>query len=125
MYVERVFCPTCRHAVRVTTTEGHHDGQATLPDGQQLVCLDFGEGCCEGACPLSGTSGVVMGVRLARSHLRDEAFRRVTTWCEGCQSAREMEVLDGQYAFCPDCGTTNRWVALEGDDDSVVSLTVR
>lgn len=121
MYVERVFCPTCQHPVKVTTTEDHHDAHATLPDGHQLVCLDFAEGCCEGPCPLSGTAGIVMGVRLARSHLRDETFRLATVWCEGCQEAREMEVLDAHYAFCPVCGSTNRMVTLEGEGDGTIS----
>lgn len=122
--VDHVFCPGCEHEVRLTVTEAHHDGQANLPEGGQVVCLDFGAGCSDRRCPLTGSPGVVMGVRLARSHLHDEAFESVTATCGACGQLAEMEILDDSYAFCPVCGSTSRWVVLDlGSGDQVFVTT--
>jgi hypothetical protein len=120
-----VFCPGCDHEVRLTLTESPpRDGHANLPDGAELVCLDFGEGCSGGPCPLTGAAGIVMGVRLARSHLNDAHFKTINATCQACGNVTELEVIDGEYVFCTVCETTSRWTVLELDDGSKVGVTL-
>ncbi|HSM36469.1 MAG TPA: hypothetical protein VK837_08750 [Longimicrobiales bacterium] len=121
---EDAYCPGCNRSIRLVTTRDHGDAHANLPDGAQLVCLDFGAGCTDGRCPVTGALGLVMGVRLARSHLNDEGFETVTARCCACESVADMEVLDREYVFCPVCETTSRWVALEVDGAERITLTL-
>lgn len=123
MKVERVFCPSCRHAVRMGVTDDHGHAHANLPDGGQLVCLDFSGACGEGTCPLSGRPGIVMGVRLARSHLNDDAFQKVHGPCASCGSLVALEMLDANHAICPECEATNRYVFVDLEDGSAVAVT--
>lgn len=121
----KAFCPSCRHHVRLTVTPAPpRSGQANLPEGAELVCLDFGEGCTSSSCPFSGTSGIVMGVRLARSGMRpEEDWKVVQGRCQGCGQMVDLEVLDKTYGYCPICGTTNRFVLLELDDETAIAIT--
>lgn len=116
---DRAYCPGCNRSIRLVSTPDHRDGQANLPDGQEVVCLDFGTGCTEGRCPVTGALGIVMGVRLARSHLQDEVFETVRARCQACGQVGDLEVLDETYAFCPVCETTSRWAVLDLDEGAV------
>ena len=66
-----------------------------------------------------------MGVRLARSHMNDEAFKTIHARCEGCGEVSDLEVLDDTFALCTLCNTTNRWVKLQLGDESEITLTGR
>lgn len=123
MDTQTVYCPGCNHKVRLTVTPEHRDGHANLAEGAEVVCLDFGGGCADGRCPMTGSPGIVMGVRLARSHLRDEAFDTLHTRCQACGNVVDMEVLDDRYAFCPVCESTQQWVMLELDPDTQITFT--
>lgn len=116
------YCPGCNHKVRLTVTRDHGHAQANLPDGAQVVCLDFGEGCAEGTCPLTGRPGIVMGVRLARSHL-DHDWKTIHARCESCGEIAELEVLDAHYAVCPLCDSTNRYMMLRTGNEGTIALT--
>lgn len=120
---QRVYCPGCNHKVRLVVTEAHREGHANLPDGAQLVCLDFGQGCSEGTCPLTGRPGVVMGVRLARSRLNDDAFRTVHGECGSCGQLAALEMLDDEHAVCPVCQATNTYVVLDLEGGGAVAVT--
>lgn len=120
---ERTFCPTCRHAVRLSVTEAHGHAHANLPDGGQLVCLDFSGACGEGTCPLTGRPGIVMGVRLARSHMNDAAFQKIHGPCGSCGQTVALEMLDASHAICPECEATNSYVFIDLEDGSAVALT--
>lgn len=120
---ERVYCPGCDHEVRLTRPDTPR-GHANLRDDARIVCLDFGQGCSEGSCPLTGSPGIVMGVRLARSHLADEAFETLHTRCGACGTVADLEVLDETYAFCPLCEATTRWMVLEADPGGKVVVSV-
>lgn len=120
------YCPGCQREVQLTVGQAPlYRGHANLPDGAEVVCLDFGEGCAGLRCPLTGTPGIVMGVRLAKSHMADESFRTLTARCDACGNVAEMEVLDSEHAFCPICESTSRWILLDMDPDSTVSVTVK
>jgi hypothetical protein len=121
---DRAYCPGCNRSIRLVTTPEHRDGHASLPDGADVVCLDFGAGCTEGRCPVTGAMGIVMGVRLAKSHLRDEAFQTVRATCQACDNVAELEILDDSHVFCPICEATSRWALLAMDDDGGIALTL-
>ena len=126
MKTEVAFCSGCGHQVRLVFTDPPpHDGQANLPDGAQIVCLDYHEGCSGGKCPNTGASGVVMGVRLARSHMSDETFRTIRARCDACGQVSDLEIIDANYALCTLCNATSRWVVLRLSDDSEITLTGR
>ena len=119
---DTVYCPGCNHKVRLAITPDHRDGHANLPEGGAVVCLDFGEGCSEGTCPLTGRPGLVMGVRLAKSHLPHEA-RTLTAHCDACGQVADMEVLDRTHAVCSVCGSTNEYVIVPVDQTHAIAVT--
>lgn len=123
MSTEVVFCPSCRHGVRIGVTEAHRDGQANLPAGGQLVCLDFSGACGDGTCPLSGSRGVVMGVRLAKSHLNDGAFQQIHGPCASCRALVALKMLDESHAICPECESVNEYVFVDMEDGGALALT--
>ena len=123
MKTDMAYCPACGHRVRLVFTDPAHDGQANLADGTEIVCLDYRQDCSDGTCPATGKSGIVMGVRLARSHMNDERFATVHARCAACEQVSEMDVLDDHFAYCRVCDTTNRWVMLRLEDGSGVALT--
>ena len=123
--IRKTFCSHCDKDVEVAVTPGvHRSGHATLGDPGELVCLDFGDVCDGGICPLAKLRPVVMAVRLARSGLREE-WTTVRAACEGCGQVSDLKVLDQDHAFCDLCGSTNTWMVLEFDDDGKVAVTGR
>ncbi|MDX1646234.1 MAG: hypothetical protein R3304_03730 [Longimicrobiales bacterium] len=124
MKTEIAYCGGCGHKVRLVFTDPPpHDGHANLKDGAEIVCLDYQEGCTGGTCPMTGTPGIVMGVRLAKSHLADDSFETVHARCGACGQLSDLEVLDENYALCTICETTNSWVRMRLPDESEVILT--
>lgn len=125
MKTEMAFCSGCGHKVRLVFTDPPpHDGQANLREEAEIVCLDYKEGCTAGRCPNTGKPGIVMGVRLAKSHMNDATFKTVRARCEGCGEISDLEVLDASFALCTLCNTTNRWVMLDLGD-STITVTGR
>jgi len=121
----KIYCNHCRKEVVVVISPGaSRGGHANLQDHDEVVCLDFGDQCDGEVCPLSQLRPVVMGVRLARSDLREE-WTTVRAQCEGCGQVSDLKVLDGEHAFCVLCGTTNTWMVLEFDDDGRVAVAGR
>lgn len=124
MKMERAYCPKCHHRVRLVFTDPPpHDAQPNVPDGAEIVCLDYVPDCSGSSCPRTGKAGIVMGVRLARSHLNDEGFASLRARCSACGQISQMEILDETFAYCRLCGTTNQWVKMRLDDGSDVVLT--
>jgi len=123
----KTYCTHCQKEVHVAVSPAPpRGGQASLPDHDEVVCLDFGDKCDGDICPLSKYRPVVMGVRLAKSGLRPEGeWRMLRAQCEGCGQLSNMEVLDLEHVYCSLCGTTNTWMVLELDDDGGVVVTGR
>ena len=120
---QKTYCTHCQREVEVAVSRGApRSGQANLRESDDLVCLDFGEDCDGDLCPLSRCRPVVMGVKLARSGLR-ERWTTVRAQCEGCGQVSDLEVLDREHAFCPLCGTTNTWMVLDLDGEGRVVVT--
>ena len=121
----KTYCTHCQKEVEVAVTRAApRGGQANLPDHDEVVCLDFGDKCDGDICPLSRFRPVVMGVRLAKSGLREE-WSTVEAQCEGCGQVSELKVLDREHAFCELCGTTNSWMILDLDGEGRVVVTGR
>ena len=119
------YCAHCQKEVHVAVSPGSpRNGQANLRESDEVVCLDFGDRCDGEVCPLSRCRPVVMGVRLARSGLREE-WTTVRAQCEGCGQITDLKVLDRDHAFCALCGTTNTWMILDFDQDGGVVVTGR
>jgi hypothetical protein len=106
-----IYCPVCNRDVPISETQAPlHGGEAPLADAPQLVCLGYGSPCSGTKCPVTGLPSVVMGVQLARSGMTpEEGWRIIRMRCDGCDRITEMEVIDGSYASCSECMTTNRW----------------
>lgn len=125
MEIQEKTCPACKGVVRITSTAlPVHGGHANLPDPGQLVCLDFGEHCQNMPdCAVTGLPRMVMAVRLARSGLRPvDEWETVTGRCIGCAQVTDMEILDQDHALCPLCGTTNRRVVIQLEDDTFITM---
>ena len=122
---QKTYCTHCQKEVSVAISLAPpRGGQANLQDHDEVVCLDFGDKCDGEICPLSRFRPIVMGVRLARSGLREE-WTTVRAQCEGCGQVTDLKVLDREHAFCVLCGTTNSWMVLEIDGDGRVVVTGR
>lgn len=112
MDTQMVFCVACGREVRLgDTPDPAHEGRAPLRDGQ-TVCLDAA-GCGGGRCPVTGASGRVMALRLARSGERPDPVPTARARCEACGETSQMEVVDRYTLLCPLCGTANEWVLME------------
>lgn len=123
MKTEIAYCSGCGHKVRLAFKDPPpRGGHANLRDDAEIVCLDYKESCPGGKCPATGKPGIVMGVRLAKSHLNDGAFRTVHARCEGCGQVSDLEVLDDTFALCTLCNTTNRYVTLDMGDGDIIAL---
>ncbi|MBT8396356.1 MAG: hypothetical protein HKO65_13800 [Gemmatimonadetes bacterium] len=123
--IRTTYCTHCTKDVQVAVSPGTpRNGQANLQESDEVICLDFGDACDGAICPLSQIRPIVMGVRLARSGLREE-WTTVRAQCEGCGQINELKILDREHAFCPLCGTTNTWMVLKFDDDGKVAVTGR
>ena len=125
METELAWCPACSTRVRIAwTPEPTHEGQANLPDGDEMVCLELSEdGCGPGTvCPLSSMPRSVMALRLAKSGLRESPAPTTTLCCDGCGQVAEMEVVDRTSLLCPLCGTVNRWILLELADNGRIAI---
>ncbi len=117
------YCAGCGHQVHLVFTDPPYDGHANLRDGAEIVCLDYQGECAGGLCPTTGKPGIVMGVRLAKSHLKDETFSTIHAHCDGCGQVSDPMVLDKRLALCALCDTTNSWVTLELSDGTKIILT--
>ena len=124
MRTEQVYCAGCGHKVRLVFTDpAPCDGHANLRSDAQIVCLDYEEGCSPIRCMATGKAGIIMGVRLAKSHLNDERFRVTHARCDGCGHVSDLEILDETYAMCTLCDSTNRWATMKLDTGSETAVT--
>lgn len=122
MQTQTAYCSACDQDVHVVVTDPPvHADQASLTDAG-VVCLDFGARCTGSMCPMFGLPRILMGVRLARSGLRPDAFRTLNAPCPECSSVVELQFIDNQHVHCPACGGRSRWVRLSVGEDDYVAL---
>ncbi len=108
METREAYCTRCGRTVRLTEARAPTlHGQATLQDGGELICLDYGDACCDGQCSVSGRPGIVMAYRLAVSHEEDGRWPRIEGICPACGSEAELERLSEAHVFCTLCETTS------------------
>ena len=127
MKAQTAHCAACDKTVHIgATAVAPHGTHANVPDGGKLVCLEVGEECAGMMCSLSGTSTLLMGVRLARSgEVPDEDWPHARLACGGCGRIVDMEVLDGGHVFCTLCQSTNTVALLNKTDGSYVVVAAR
>lgn len=124
METRSMFCPKCQHDVSVTLSQAPlHPGHANLPDGCEVVCLDFGPRCDGPLCSIFNLPRAVMGVRLARSGLRPEQLESVKALCDGCHRVAPLDIIDDTHAHCAQCGTINTWTLVRLDGEEWVAVT--
>jgi hypothetical protein len=118
MSTQLAYCSACDQEVHIAVTpEPLHGGQAVLPEND-VVCLDFGSKCTGSLCPMFGLPRIMMGIRLAKSGLRPQAFHTINAPCQACGTLTDLQLIDDEFALCPVCGTSNRWIhiTIEGAD---------
>jgi DNA-directed RNA polymerase subunit RPC12/RpoP len=122
MLSQTAYCSACDQDVRVVITDAPvHSDQAPVDVGE-VVCLDFGTRCTGALCPMFGLPRMLMGVRLARSGLRPEAFRTVRAPCQECGMHVDLQLIDPHHVHCPACGARSRLVRLTIGADDYVAL---
>ncbi|HEX6135725.1 MAG TPA: hypothetical protein VFZ24_17255 [Longimicrobiales bacterium] len=122
METHLAYCSACDQDVRVAITDAPvYADQAPLAE-PQVVCLDFASRCSGAICPMFGLPRILMGVRLAQSGLRPEAFTTVSAPCPACDTVVDLQLIDNEYAFCPNCGSRSRWVRLQVGDADYIAL---
>ncbi|HEX6308984.1 MAG TPA: hypothetical protein VFZ69_12395 [Longimicrobiales bacterium] len=122
METHLAYCSACDHDVRVAITDPPvYADQATLAE-PQIVCLDFASRCSGAICPMFGLPRILMGVRLAQSGLRPEAFTTVSAPCPACDTVVDLQLIDDAFAYCPNCGSRSRWVRLQVGDADYIAL---
>lgn len=100
------YCSACDRDVRIALPdEPLFDGQANVAD-PEIVCLEIGESCTGGLCPIGAQPATVMKARLVKSGMEYRIQPLVRSYCEGCSGESDFVVIDPQYAVCPSCGHT-------------------
>jgi hypothetical protein len=122
MLTQTAYCSACDQDVHVVITDPPVYSDQAPVEGGEVVCLDFGQRCTGALCPMFGLPRILMGVRLAKSGLRPEAFRAIVGPCQDCGTTGELQIIDQQYAFCPSCGGRSRWVRLTVGEEDYVAL---
>jgi hypothetical protein len=103
-----MYCSGCdRNVKAVLTDESREEGQAEVFDSE-IICLEIGQQCTGGVCPVSAVSAEAMDARLAKSGLLPEIRRRLVGRCDGCDRNTEQVLSLGGYLSCTECGTTQR-----------------
>jgi hypothetical protein len=127
MEKQSAFCPICQRDVALSFTAAPvHQGQACLPDGPEVVCLDVQPGCAADVCPLSNQARLVMIVRLARSGYQPERWEIARAQCHECGQWSELQVIDEGHLRCTACGSIMTGTVLdffEGASSSVPGKT--
>ena len=110
MKSHQLFCSACDRQVRVMISEtppGEH--QATVHD-DELICLEIGDHCTGGMCPLGAAEPNAMVARLIHEGLPTTGLRTVMSTCPNCGLEAEFVLYGAGRASCTVCGTAAKWV---------------
>lgn len=122
MLQQTAYCSACDQDVRVVVTDAPVYSDQAPVSGPEVVCLDFGQRCTGAMCPMFGLPSIMMGVRLASSGLRPDAFATVTTQCRECNETVDLQIINDEYTYCPACGSRSRWIRLQIGDEDYIAL---
>ena len=104
-----MYCSARDGDVRVLLTdEPAHEGHASLLDSE-IICLEIGESCTGGMCPVCAMPPDAVDARLAKSGYLPDIRRKVIGHCPGCDRETELLLSRGGYFSCTECGTTAKW----------------
>jgi hypothetical protein len=102
---QTAFCSACDKDVRIVITdEPSQDGHANLHESE-IVCLEIGDHCTGGMCPIGAASPAIMAARLVRNGLQTVVQPMVTSLCPGCGRETRHIVASPGEATCLECGT--------------------
>jgi hypothetical protein len=122
MITQTAFCSACDQDVSVVITDPPVMAEQAPTGGGDVVCLDFGSRCTGSMCPMFGLPRILMGVRLAQSGLRPEAFKTVNAPCQDCGTVVDLQLIDANTALCPACNSRSRWIRIRVGDDDYLAL---
>jgi len=105
----QLFCSACDKQVRVMISEAPpHEHEATIRD-DELICLEIGEHCTGGLCPLGAAAPNAMVARIVHEGLSTDGLRTVKATCPSCGMECEFVLYGKGKAACTVCGTAARW----------------
>jgi hypothetical protein len=106
MQEQVAYCAACDKDVHIVVTDDpSHDGHANLHDSE-VVCLEIGESCTGGLCPIGATSPTVMAARLVRNGLQTIMQPVFQATCPSCACVSTHVIVERHHAICEACGTT-------------------
>ena len=106
MQNQTAYCSACDKDVQIVITdEPSQDGHANVHDAE-VVCLEIGDACTGGLCPIGATSPVVMAARLVRNGLQTIMQPVFEAPCATCGRTTTHVMVERSHAICEDCGTT-------------------
>lgn len=110
MRSQKVYCGACDRNVRVLITNPPSvaEGQAPLHDSE-VVCLEIGEHCTGGLCPIGAAAPDDMVRRLMHSGLPLDGLRTVKARCPSCEFESELALQANGHATCLLCGSNVGW----------------
>ena len=106
MASQTAYCSACDKDVQIVITDQpSQDGQANVHDSE-IVCLEIGDACTGGLCPIGATSPTVMAARLVRNGLHTIMQPVFEAKCPGCGGVTSHVVVERAHAICEACGVT-------------------
>jgi len=110
MKSHQLYCSACEREVMVMITDAPPmEDQASVHD-EEMVCLDIGEQCTGGLCPIGAAAPNVMVSRIMRNGLSLEGKHTVRSLCPSCGLESDMVLYGEGRAACTSCGTAVRWM---------------
>lgn len=107
-----IYCSARDQDVHVVLTDDPtHDAQAACFDAE-LVCLEIGDRCTGGMCPLCAQPSEVMDARLVKSGLAGGSHCHVSAKCDDCGRETDHVLSLGGYVTCAECRGTRKLVAV-------------
>ena len=104
MQSQTAYCSACDKDVRIVITDQpSQDGHANLHESE-VVCLEIGDHCTGGMCPIGAASPTIMAARVVRNGLQTVIQPMTAALCSGCERETRHVVTKRGEATCLECG---------------------
>ena len=114
MQTQTAYCSACDKNVQIVITdEPSQDGHANLHESE-VVCLEIGDHCTGGMCPIGAAPPATMAARLVRNGLQTVVQPMLTASCPGCGRETRHLVVARDQVTCLECGTLSNRPAVKG-----------
>ena len=111
MKSHQLYCSACDRQVRVLISETPRASTRRRVHDDELICLEIGEHCTGGMCPLGAAEPNAMVARLIHEGLPTAGLRTVKATCPSCGLEAEFVLYGAGKASCTVCGTAAKWTA--------------